>query len=250
MTILYAIFIFMFGTLFTSFFHVLALRIPKGETLLGQSHCDHCNQKLRLIDVIPIIGFIINKGKCHYCQVNIKTKHLIYEILGGLLFTLSFLIYGFSLDFYILIILLSVLIIQSISDIDSFIVIDRIWMIGIIPILIIRILNQEFWSYLLSSAILFILLFIISTLAKAYYKKDALGAGDVKLYIFIGFFLKFPEGILSLFLASLFGLLYGIIFMKDKDKYLPLVPFIFLSVYICYLYGVQMIDWYLKLLGM
>lgn len=250
MTILYAIFIFMFGSLFTSFFHVLAVRIPKGETLLGKSHCDHCDRQLRLIDVLPIIGFIINKGKCHNCQVNIGIKHLIYEIIGGALFTLSFLLYGFTIDFYILIILLSVLIIESIADIDQLIVIDRIWMIGIIPILLIRILNQEIWVYLLSSAILFILLLLIATLAKAYYKKDALGAGDVKLYIFIGLFLKFPEGVLSLFLASLFGLLYGIIFMKEKDKYLPLVPFISLSVYICYLYGEQMIDWYLKLLGM
>jgi prepilin signal peptidase PulO-like enzyme (type II secretory pathway) len=229
---------------------VLAIRIPKKETLLGQSHCDHCEKNLRLIDVIPIIGFIINKGKCYNCKVNIGIKHLIYEIIGGFLFTLSFLLYGFTLDFYILIILLSVLIIESIADIDQLIVIDRIWMIGIIPILLIRILNQEIWAYLLSSAILFLLLLLIATLAKAYYKKDALGAGDVKLYIFIGLFLKFPEGVLSLFLASLFGLLYGIIFMKEKDKYLPLVPFISLSVYICYLYGSQMIDWYLNLLGM
>lgn len=250
MTILYAIFIFMFGSLFTSFFHVLAVRIPKGETLLGTSHCDHCERKLRLIDVLPIIGYIINKGKCHNCKTKIGIKHLIYEIIGGLLFTLSYLSYGFTIDFYILVILLSVLIIESIADIDSLIVIDRIWMIGIIPILLIRILNQEIWPYLLSSAVLFVLLFLIATLAKAYYKKDALGAGDVKLYIFIGLFLKFPEGVLSLFLASLFGLIYGIIFMKEKDKYLPLVPFISLSVFICYLYGEQMIDWYLKLLGM
>ncbi|BCR35582.1 prepilin peptidase [Mariniplasma anaerobium] len=250
MTILYAIFIFIFGSLFTSFFHVLAVRIPKGETLLGTSHCDHCERKLRLVDVLPIIGFVINKGKCHNCGVKIGVKHLIYEIIGGSLFTLSFLLYGFTIDFYILIILLSVLLIESIVDIDSMIVIDRIWMIGIIPILLIRILDQEIWPYILSSAVLFVLLFLIATLAKAYYKKDALGAGDVKLYIFIGLFLKFPQGVLSLFLASLFGLIYGIIFMKEKDKYLPLVPFISLSVYICYLYGEQMIDWYLKLLGM
>ncbi|MCD4826517.1 MAG: prepilin peptidase [Acholeplasmataceae bacterium] len=250
MVAVYAIFIFLFGALFTSFFHVVAIRIPKGETLLGHSHCDHCEKKLNLLDVLPIIGFLVNRGKCNECGNKIGYKHLIYEIIGGLLFTVSFLIYGFSLDFYILIVLLSVLIIETIADLDQMIVIDRIWMIGLIPIVLIRVFDKDFWPYLLSSAILFLLLYLIAILAKAYFKKDALGGGDIKLYIFIGLFLKFPEGILSLFLASLFGLLYGIIFMKDKDKYLPLVPFISLSVYICYLYGTQMINWYLKLLGM
>lgn len=250
MIIVYAIFIFLFGALFTSFFHVVAIRIPKGETLLGTSHCDHCDRKLRLIDVLPIIGYILNKGKCNNCHTKIGVKHLIYEITGGILFTLSYLLYGFSIDFYILIILLSVLIIETISDIDQMIVIDRIWIIGSIPLILIRIFDKDIWPYLLSSAILFVILLLIAVLARAYYKKDALGGGDIKLYIFIGLLLKFPEGILSLFLASLFGLLYGIIFMKDKDKYLPLVPFISLSVYICYVYGEQMINWYIKLLGM
>lgn len=250
MTILYASIVFIFGTLFTSFYHVLAIRLNQDETLLGKSHCDTCKHDLTLLDVFPIFGYLLNKGKCRYCKEPIPIRHLIYEIIGGLLFLISYLTYGFSIDFIILSIVLSVLIIESISDIDQMIVIDRIWMIGLIPIIALRIIENNILSYILSSAVLFTILLLLAIIGKKGFKKDVLGGGDIKLYIFIGFALTLPLGLLSIFLSSLFGLIYGIIFIKQRDKYMPLVPFITLAVFICYLYGQQMINWYLNLLGM
>ena len=250
MTILYAIFIFFFGTLFTSFFHVLATRLNKKESLKGRSHCDHCNHSLKLIEVLPIIGLLMNKGKCRYCNEKINTKYIIYEIIGGLLYVIPYVLYGFTLDYLIAVILISVLIIESISDIDNMIVIDKIWMIGFIPLIIIRIIQNNILEYLLSSAILFLIMFFIAIIGKSIAKKDALGGGDIKIYLFIGLALTFPEGVLSIFMASLFGLIYGIISIKDSNKYLPLIPFISIAVYISYLIGESVITWYLNLLGM
>lgn len=250
LTIVYAIIVFLFGILFTSFYHVLAIRMIKKESLLTKSHCESCNHELRLIDVIPLFGYVVNKGRCKYCNQKIPIKHVLYEMIGGFLFVIAYITYGFSIDFWILSLLLSVLIVESIADIDQMIVIDRIWIIGIIPIIAIRIYQQNILTYLLSSVILFSVLFLIAFLAKVIFKKDALGGGDIKLYLFIGFFLTTYQGLLSIFLASLFGLIYGIIFIKDKEKYIPLVPFISLAVLLCFMYGEQMITWYLNLLGM
>ncbi len=250
MTILYGFFVFICGSLLTSFYHVLVIRLNEKKSILGRSHCDYCNHDLSILDVFPIFGYLLNKGKCRHCKESIPIKHLIYEIIGGSLFTISFFIYDFSIDFWILTLLLSVLIIESISDIKDLIVIDKIWMIGIIPIIIIRIFQQNILTYLLSSAVLFLILLTISILGKVIFKKEALGGGDIKLYIFIGMFLTIPVGILSIFLTSLFGLVYGIIYINHKDKYIPLVPFISLAVFITYLYGEQLITWYLNLLGM
>ena len=250
MTILYAIIVFISGSLFTSFYHVLAIRLNQNETLLGRSHCDTCNHDLNLLDVFPIIGYLLNKGKCRYCNAFIPMRHLIYEIIGGTIFLLSYLAYNFTLDFWILAIVMSVLIIESISDIDQMIVIDKIWMIGLIPLITLRIIDNDILTYLLSSLVLFTILLLIAIIGKKGFKKDVLGGGDIKLYIFIGFALTLPVGLLSIFLSSLFGLIYGIIFIKHRGKYMPLVPFITLSVFVCYLYGQQLIDWYLNLLGM
>ena len=93
-------------------------------------------------------------------------------------------------------------------------------------------------------------MYLIALLGRTIFKKDALGGGDIKLYIFIGLLLTYQLGLLSIFLASLFGLIYGIIFLKQRDKYIPLVPFISLAVFLSYLYGQALIDWYLNLLGM
>jgi prepilin signal peptidase PulO-like enzyme (type II secretory pathway) len=250
MTILYAILIFILGSLLTSFYHVLGDRLPKFESINGRSHCDTCKKELRWIDIIPIFGYLLNRGKCHFCKSKIPICHLLLELIGGALFSISFLIYGFSLELAIVLIFISVFIIESISDQKYMIVLDRIWIIGIIPVIAIRIIQGEFFTYLISSAALFSILFLIAYLSQKIYKKDALGGGDVKLFIFIGFILTLGQGLLALFLTSLFGFIYGMIKLRTKHQEFPLVPFIFLGVMISYLYGQDIINWYLSLLRM
>ncbi|MBU1144057.1 MAG: prepilin peptidase [Firmicutes bacterium] len=250
MTILYTSLIFIFGSLLTSFYLVLGERLPKNESINGRSHCDTCHHDLRWIDIIPIFGYLINKGKCHFCKSKIPICHLLLELLGGALFSISYLIYGFSFELAILLVFISVFMIESVSDRKYMIVLDRIWMIGIIPLIIIRIIQGEFLSYLISSAVLFSILFIIAYLSQKVYKKDTLGGGDVKLFIFIGFILTIGQGLLALFMTSLFGFIYGIIKLRTKHQEFPLVPFIFIGVMISYLYGQDIINWYLSLLRM
>ena len=216
MTILYTSLIFIFGSLLTSFYLVLGERLPKNESINGRSHCDTCHHDLRWIDIIPIFGYLINRGKCHFCKSKIPVCHLLLELLGGALFSISYLIYGFSFELAILLIFISVFMIESVSDRKYMIVLDRIWMIGIIPLIIIRIIQGEFLTYLISAAALFSILFIIAYLSQKIYKKDALGGGDVKLFIFIGFILTIGQGLLALFMTSLFGFIYGIIKLRTS----------------------------------
>ncbi len=250
MTILYTSLIFILGSLLTSFYLVLGERLPKNESINGRSHCDTCKHDLRWVDIIPIFGYLINRGKCHFCKTKIPVCHLLLELLGGALFSISFLIYGFSLELAIILIFISVFTIESVSDQKYMVVLDRIWIIGIIPLIVIRIIQGNFITHLISSAVLFSILFLIAYLSQKIYKKDALGGGDVKLFIFIGFILTIGQGLLALFMTSLFGFIYGMIKLRTKHQEFPLVPFIFLGVMISYLYGQDIIDWYLSLLRM
>ncbi|TNF07789.1 MAG: prepilin peptidase [Bacillota bacterium] len=249
MDVLISIYIFIIGMLLSSFFGVIAMRIPNKESLMGRSYCPKCHHQLRFIDVLPLVGYFINKGRCRDCKETIPIIYLVIEVIGGLLFLGAYLLYGFTLSFVIAVILISVLMIESISDFEQMIVIDRIWMIGIIPLIVIHIIQKNILTHLLSSLILFAILYSISYIGSKVYKKEALGGGDVKLYIFIGFVLTWQQGLLSLFLASFFGLIFGLIF-KKQNKLMPLVPFIALGVMISFVFGHQMIDWYINLLRM
>ncbi|MDY0294951.1 MAG: prepilin peptidase [Acholeplasmataceae bacterium] len=250
MEIFYAVITFILGALLTSFYQLIAERIPKKESLMGRSHCDQCRETLKFIDVLPIIGYLINKGKCRSCRKKISPCYPMYELIGGLIFLLTYLYVGFSYEMLIIITMYSVFFIEAISDLKHTIVIDRIWMIGVIPLIIIRILENTWKTYLLSSLVLFASLFIIAYLSSMFYKKEALGGGDVKLYFFIGWLLTLTQGFLSLFLASILGLIYGMIKLKKKSQAFPLVPFIAYGVVISYFYGDALIQAYLNLFGM
>ena len=249
MIIFYSIFIFILGALFTSFYQVIADRIPNHESINGRSYCPSCHHQLRMIDILPIFGYLMNLGKCHFCQERIPISHLIMEMIGGLLFLGSYLVLGFTLEFMASIIMISVLLIESMSDQKYKIVLDRIWMIGIIPIIIIRIIQGDFLIYLLSSLVLFSTLYLLALLGRVIYKKEAFGGGDIKLYLLIGFCLTLQQGLLSLFIASLFGFIYGISRKNKMNHEIALVPFLFIGVLVSYFYGNVMIEWYLNLLG-
>jgi leader peptidase (prepilin peptidase)/N-methyltransferase len=239
---------FMLGASLTSFAHLVAVRIPNHQSILGRSYCDHCQKTLRLIDVFPIIGYILNKGRCHYCQKSISICYPIIEVMGGLLLSLTYLIYGWSWDMIILSLGFFVLLIETISDIHHRIVIDRIWMIGWILLLFIRLYQNTLLIYLFSSLLLFSILFLVASIGQKIYKKEVFGGGDVKLYLFIGMLLPYDQALASLFFAAVLGLIYGII-KKRKQLIIPFVPFIMMGTLLSYLYGESILAFYLQLLG-
>lgn len=243
METIYTFLIFFIGTALTSFYRLYGARFVKNETFLGASHCDQCGHALSIRDVFPLVGFVLNRGKCRFCGERVSYWYPTQEVLGGLVFALLYSIYGFSVDFWILVIALSVFIVETVSDIIDYVVIDRVWIIGLVLLVPIRVLQGAFFDHLLSSLGLFLFLYLVSYVGTKLTKQEALGGGDVKIYLFIGFVLPFTFGILSLFLAALVGLIYGMITIR-KEKGLPFVPSIMLGVLITYLYGNDIMNYY------
>lgn len=93
--IFWTFYLFMMGALFASFFNVVGIRTADGVSVLRRSHCPKCDNTLRWIDIIPIFGWLINRGKCHFCKKPIHIKYLLIEIFGGMCFVLSFLVNGY-----------------------------------------------------------------------------------------------------------------------------------------------------------
>jgi prepilin signal peptidase PulO-like enzyme (type II secretory pathway) len=79
------------GSCFASFLNVVAWRVPRGRSILGSSHCPHCDRQLALKDNVPIFGWLNNDGKCRNCRAPIAVRYLIVELLLGVIFLLLFL---------------------------------------------------------------------------------------------------------------------------------------------------------------
>ena len=248
MTIIHAFFAFFAGALFASFAQLVADRIPTGTTIGGRSRCLACGHPLGLLDVLPLFGYAVNRGRCRFCDAPIPRSHPVVELVGGLLFSAVFLAFGGTLEAAVACIAIVVLLCESLLDIGSKTVSDRVWIAGSIPLIVIRIIDGTILPHLLSAGLLFSILYLFALVGEKILKKEALGGGDVKLFAFIGFVLTWEAGLLALFFASFLGFLFGII-RNRKGFALPFVPFIFAGVLIAHFAGAEIIAWYLRLLG-
>jgi hypothetical protein len=101
---------FIMGTLFGSFFSLATYRIPrKIDIVFKNSYCPNCNHNLNFFDLIPILSYILNKGKCRYCKQDISIRYLLFEVFNGILFMIIYAINGINLNLIIFILLYSVL---------------------------------------------------------------------------------------------------------------------------------------------
>ena len=123
MEIYYIIVFFIIGTIFGSFFNVVGYRLPKGKSIVfPPSHCPNCNNKLTPKELIPIISYIIQKGKCTHCKTKIPCFYVIFELITGILFALIYLVYGLTPEIIIPLTFISMLIIITISDYNYMII--------------------------------------------------------------------------------------------------------------------------------
>lgn len=243
------IYFFYIGALFASFLHVLISRNFDQSCLHSRSVCDSCKHQLRFFEVLPLIGYLVNKGQCRYCKSKISITYFLSELIIGLLFLSGYVLLDFSIDYFIYLIAIMVLSIESISDFKNTLVIDKVWIIGVVILIVIRLIQGVLLTYLFASFSMFTLLYGVAIIGDRIFKKESLGGGDIKLYLFIGMVLDLRLALLSLFLASVFGLVYAMIKKSKSDTYLPLVPFISLGVFVSYFWGNDLINWYLGLLG-
>ena len=247
-----AILIFILGLIVGSFSNVCIYRIPRNESIIYPvSHCPKCYSKIKPFDNIPLLSFILLKGRCRNCKNKISIQYPTVELLTGLIYLIIYLIYGLSVQTLIYIILSSALIIIAFIDLKEQMVPDVISLPGIA----IGCILSFFVSYIsfISSALGVVvgggIILIIGFAGSLIFKKEAMGGGDVKLAAMIGAFLGWRYIIISLFLGFFLGALTGIILIitkiKKREDAIPFGPFIVLGSFITLLCGEKIITWYL-----
>ncbi len=240
------------GLIVGSFSNVCIHRIPRNESIVyPTSHCPKCRNTIKPIDNIPLLSYILLKGRCRNCKSRISIQYPLVEFLTGVIYTIIYLVYGLSIQTLIYVILSSALIIITFIDLQKQIIPDVISLPGIV----IGFILSFFVPYIsfINSALGVVvgggIILIISLGGSAIYKKEAMGGGDVKLAAMIGAFLGWRYIIISLFLGFFLGALIGIILImskiKKREDTIPFGPFIVLGSLITLLWGKQIISWYL-----
>ena len=217
-----------------SFYTVVGLRLPKHEKFLtGRSHCDNCKHDLSFLDMIPIISFIFLKGKCRYCKKKIDSLSTYMELFTGILFALSFYVFGFSYELAIALGIVSMLIIISVSDLTYYIIPDEILIFFIGYFLIILGLKNGIlpvFVNILSGLIMFCIMYTIMLIGNFLFKKESLGGGDIKLMFVIGLVVSPLLGLFVIFFGSLFALPVSLLILwKKKTKLIPFGPFLLIA---------------------
>ena len=244
--------IFILGLIVGSFSNVCIYRIPRNESIIfPASHCPKCCSNISPKDNIPLLSYILLKGRCRNCKSKISIQYPIVELLTGLIYLIIYLTYGLSVQFLIYIILSSALIIIAFIDLNEQIVPDVISLPGIVIGFILSFF-VPYISFINSVLGIFAgggIILIIGLAGSIIFKKEAMGGGDVKLAAMIGAFLGWRYIIISLFLGFFLGALAGIILIlskiKSREDVVPFGPFIVLGSLITLLWGEKIISWYL-----
>lgn len=238
---------FVIGIVLASFYMVIALRVPKKESIIKpSSHCDSCDHKLAWFDLIPVISYIFLMGKCRYCHKKIPIYTLLIELLSGVLFALGYHLYGISYELFAYLVIVSLMIIIFVSDFKYLVIIDSPLFISIIIILVLKFIYFGFDPFiraLLSGIIIFIFLLVIKILGDKFFKRECLGWGDVKLSLFMGATLGLKLGLTSLIIGSFIALPYALVYIaKKQEKEIPYGPFLILGVLLCFIFMNQITD--------
>lgn len=224
--------IFVFGLCWGSFLNVCIYRIPRGISIVNPpSNCPNCGNKIKGYDNIPIISFILLKGKCRACGEKISYVYPIVELATGLILLALYQRYGINVDSILYAVFCSTLIVISFIDLEHRIIPDILSLGGVGAGLIasLGLTAITFLDSLLGLLLGGGLLLLVATVYFKLRKLEGMGGGDIKLLGMIGAWLGYKAIIPVLLFASLAGVLFGLPFILiKKDRYfqIPFGPFL------------------------
>ena len=215
------------GLAIGSFLNVVIYRVPRGESIMfPASRCTSCGHHLGLLDNVPILGWLLLGGRCRYCRTSISSRYALVELMTAMLFVLSVLEFGISLQAVSAALLSAYLIVTVFVDIDHLLILDAVTVpVGIIGF-IIALASGHAWSALEGAALggaLFGTIYLAT-------RGAGLGLGDVKLAAALGIFLGVQNSIAAFAAAFVIGALLAIPVLATRKRrgrdVLPFGPFL------------------------
>ena len=232
--------IFVLGLLFGSFLNVCIYRIPNGESVaFPPSHCPKCNTNIKPYDNIPIISYLILKGKCRNCGIKISMRYPVVELITALLFTGVFFKYGLTFTALKLSFMVLILVTLSGIDYDTYTLPDRLTFALVVLGILLSGSIKGLESSFMGAAIYSFPFWMLYGFGESVLKKEIMGFGDVKLAAGIGAFLGYSGFydfylffMLSFVIGAVVSLLLIAFKIRKREELVPFGPFIAISAYV------------------
>jgi leader peptidase (prepilin peptidase) / N-methyltransferase len=244
---------FLVGCCFGSFYNVLIHRLPAGESIVRPgSHCPLCSTPIAFYDNIPLLSYLLLRGRCRHCGERIPLRYPSVEGLTGALTLLLFVRYGLAPQLFIEWIFVSLLIIITFIDLDTYLIPDALSVPGMIAGFAASFISLRLsWSDSLLGIFLGGGFFYLIAVGFLYLRhKEGLGGGDIKLLAMIGAYLGWPGVVFTVLTASIIGTVAGVIVMwrtrKGLGAMLPFGPFLASGAVLYLFWGDEFYRWYVK----
>lgn len=239
------ILVFILGLVLGSFANVCIYRMPRDLSVVKpNSHCTNCKKFIKWYDNIPIISYIILRGKCRNCGSKISLIYPAVELICGLLFLSMYFLFGFTYILAPFCLFVFSLLVITVIDFDFQIIPDEISFFLIILGLLISffnpVLGDTVSKRILNSFLGFLAgggsLLIVAVIGKWLFGKDAMGGGDIKIMAGVGAFIGWDKVLFAIFIACFLGSIVGIFMMLSKKigkrQEIPFGPYLAISSFV------------------
>lgn len=245
------------GACMGSFLNCMAWRVVHGESVVhGRSHCDVCGHVLTAGDLIPVVSYVLHKGRCRWCGAKLDARHMWAEIGAAAVYVAVLLRYDISLQMLEALLFASVLLACAFADLEGYIIPDRFLLAGAVmrvPFFFLlpngkgQLLDALLGGVAVGGGLLLIVLGY-----ERLRRVDAMGGGDIKLLALTGLYLGWKGNLLCLLLACVLGIVFALATQKrraaqEDGRLIPWGPSIAAAALVTLLWGDGVIAAYLSL---
>ena len=258
------VFIFLFGLAVGSFLNVCIYRIPLPDVSIHsprRSFCPKCNNPINPYDNIPVLSYLLLRGKCRHCKAKISVVYPCVELATAVLFLLMFYCFGLTLEFLLALAFVAVLLPISVIDVRHYIIPNVLivtgLILGFVSVSAIAYQRADVWyllTRLIGAVAGWMVLWLIAVIGSAILRKKAMGGGDIKLMALNGLFLgAWPQLVMVIAFSALSGAIVGSALIlsgrKSRQSPIPYGPFLAGAAVLVLLWGDRLWRMYLRFVG-
>ena len=256
--------IFLFGLAIGSFLNVCIYRIPRADLSIHsprRSFCPECNKPISAYDNIPVLSYLLLRGKCRHCRATISVLYPLVELATAGLFLVMYYRFGLTLEFLLALVFVAILVPIFVIDAQHYIIPHGLIETGVILGLAIVCAiayqrgDADYLLTRLTGAVIGIgIMYLIGYIGETIFRKTAMGGGDIHLMALNGLFLgAWKELAMVIAFSALCGAIVGTTLIvsgiKSRESPIPYGPFLAGAAVVVLLWGDSLWRMYLQSVG-
>lgn len=246
MDTLLGIFIFIFGLIVGSFLNAYIYRLSVNKSVSqGRSFCPHCHQTLAARDLVPVVSFVMLRGRCRYCHGAISWQYPLVELTTALAWLGLYLYFGFTLLTVVYALWTAILIVIFVYDLLHQLILDRVTIpAGFVIFISAYVTERTFDNLIIGALVGGGFFFLQYTLTSGRW----VGGGDIRFGVLMGLMLGWPGVLFAIGLAYMVGALVGTVLVGLRKKKLssavPFGTFLAVATYVSFFIADSLLDNY------